>query len=129
MNQAPIDLFGRAIHFGHDGHVAAGERRMSTGDGDWQLATFHVESDADVHADHWEVHPGSDEAVCCLTGALRLYLRPEHAGDDETMVRLTAGTAFVVPRNRWHRIELDEPSDIMSVGLRNETRQEPVTAR
>ncbi|MGW4327498.1 cupin domain-containing protein [Nocardia sp. NPDC004573] len=102
---------------------------MSTGDGDWQLAAFHVESDADVHADQWEVHPSSDEAVCCLAGALRLYLRAEQPGDDETMVRLTAGTAFVVPRNRWHRIELDEPSDIMSIGLRHETRQEPIAAR
>ncbi|MDE1671835.1 MFS transporter [Nocardia gipuzkoensis] len=128
MTHAPIDLFHRAIHFDPDGHVAAGERRMSTGDGGWQLAAFHVETDADVHADHWEVHPGSDEAVCCLTGALRLYLRPERVGDGETMVRLTAGTAFVVPRNRWHRIELDEPSDVMSIGLRHDTRQEAVAA-
>ncbi|MGK8485823.1 cupin [Nocardia asiatica] len=126
MNHTPIDLFSRAVHFGGDGRVAAGERRMSTGDGGWQLATFHVESDADVHADLWEVHPGGDEAVCCLRGALRLYLRPERPGGDETMVRLTSGTAFVVPRNRWHRIELDEPSDIMSVGLRHDTRQEQV---
>ncbi|MBF6204464.1 cupin domain-containing protein [Streptomyces gardneri] len=74
------------------------------------------------------MHPGSDEAVFCLTGALRLYLRPERPGDDESMVRLTAGAAFVVPRNRWHRIELDEPSDIMSVGLRHDTRQEHVAA-
>ncbi|UGT70052.1 cupin [Nocardia gipuzkoensis] len=101
---------------------------MSTGDGGWQLATFHVETDADVHADHWEVHPGSDEAVCCLTGALRLYLRPERVGDSETMVRLTAGTGCVAPRNRWHRTELDEPSDVMSIGLRHDTRQKPVAA-
>lgn len=23
----------------------------------WQLMAFHVETDADVHADQWEVHP------------------------------------------------------------------------
>ncbi|WP_084533172.1 cupin domain-containing protein [Nocardia fusca] len=89
-------------------------------------AAFHVETDADVHADHWEIHPGSEEAVCCLSGALRLYLRPDHPGDAETEVRLSAGTAFVVPRNRWHRLELDRPSDIMSIGLRDGTRIEPV---
>lgn len=30
---------------------------------------------------------------------------------------LAAGTAVIVPRGRWHRIELDAPSDIMSVTL------------
>ncbi|MGK8553695.1 cupin [Nocardia gipuzkoensis] len=128
MTSTPIDLFDLGLHFQTSGDVRAAQRRMSSGDGGWQLATFHVESDADVHADHWEVHPAGDEAVCCLTGALRLYLRPEHPGDAEPMVRLTAGTAFVVPRNRWHRIELDEPSDIMSIGLRHGTRQERVAA-
>ncbi|WP_330233058.1 cupin domain-containing protein [Nocardia sp. NBC_00508] len=128
MTSTPIDLFDLGLHFHATGDVRAAQRRMNSGDGGWQLATFHVESDADVHADHWEVHPAGDEAVCCLTGALRLYLRPEHPADDESMIRLTAGTAFVVPRNRWHRIELDEPSDIMSIGLRQDTRQETVAA-
>jgi mannose-6-phosphate isomerase-like protein (cupin superfamily) len=121
-----IDLFARALSFHPEGRVRIGERRMSDGTDGWQLAAFHVETDADVHADHWEIHPGSAEAVCCLSGALRLYLRPDHPGDAETEVRLSAGTAFVVPRNRWHRLELDRPSDIMSIGLRDGTRIEPV---
>ncbi|WP_067464226.1 cupin domain-containing protein [Nocardia amamiensis] len=128
MTSTPIDLFDLGLHFQATGDVRAAQRRMSSGDGDWQLATFHVETNTDVHAGHWEVHPAGDEAVCCLTGALRLYLRPEQPGDAESMVRLTAGTAFVVPRNRWHRIELDEPSDIMSIGQRHGTRQESVAA-
>ncbi|MFD6224742.1 cupin domain-containing protein [Nocardia asteroides] len=123
---SPIDLFDRAVHLLPDGTVESGERRMATDGGGWQLAVFHVDTDADVHADHWEMHPASDEAVCCLRGSLRLYLRPDIAGAPETTVHLTAGTAFLVPRRRWHRIELDEPSDIMSIGLRGGTRQEPV---
>ncbi|MFE9787318.1 cupin domain-containing protein [Nocardia salmonicida] len=122
----PIDLFARALHFQPEGTVRSGPRRMAAASGGWQLATFHVDTDADVHADQWETHPSSEEAVCCLAGSLRLYLRPERPGEAETAVRLTAGTAFLVPRNRWHRIELDEPSDIMSIGLRGGTRQEPV---
>ncbi|MET8800556.1 cupin domain-containing protein [Nocardia sp. NPDC004568] len=121
-----IDMFARALSFHPDGRVRAGERRMSDGADGWHLAAFHVETDTDVHADHWELHPGSEEAVCCLSGSLRLYLRPEHPGGAETEVRLTAGTAFVVPRNRWHRLELDRPSDIMSIGVREGTRIEPV---
>ncbi|MEV0064402.1 cupin [Nocardia sp. NPDC050718] len=123
---SPIDLFDRALRFRPEGTVESGERRMAADDGGWQLAAFHVESDTDVHADHWEMHPAGDEAVCCLRGALRLYLRPAEPGAPETFVRLTAGTAFLVARHHWHRIELDEPSDIMSIGLRGGTRQEPV---
>ncbi|CAL9271862.1 hypothetical protein SUDANB5_00306 [Streptomyces sp. SudanB5_2050] len=84
---------------------------------DWQLMTFHVETDADVHGDHWEIHTEADELVSCLAGGIRLYFRPEQPGAEEGEVRLAAGTATIVPRGRWHRIALDGPSDIMSVTL------------
>jgi quercetin dioxygenase-like cupin family protein len=83
-----------------------------------------VESDADVHADHWEMHPQADEAVCCLAGSVRLLLRP---GGDEEMVALAAGGLVVIPRGRWHRFEVDAPSDLMSVSLRDGTRLEQHT--
>lgn len=57
-----IDLFALALTFHPDGDVRAGERRMDGSDSDaWQIATFHVETDADVHADHWEMHPSAEE--------------------------------------------------------------------
>lgn len=125
---SPIDLFASALHIHADGDVRAGERRMtSSGSGAWQIATFHVETDADVHADHWEMHPEAEEAVCCLTGGVRLYLRPAGPGGGEDMVRLQAGTAVIVPRGRWHRLELDAPSDLMSITLRHGTRLEKRT--
>lgn len=118
MTHAALDMFTRAIHFHQDGLVRDEELRMTEDLGGWQLATFHVETDEDVHADHWEMHPAAEEAVCCLTGAMRIYLRPERPDADEDMVRLTSGTCLIVPRGRWHRIELDEPTDLMSVTLR-----------
>lgn len=84
----------------------------------WQLMAFHVETDADVHADQWEVHPGAVEVVSWLPGAIRLYLRPEQPGEGEEGIKLAAGTAAIVPSGRWHPIELDAPSDIMGVILR-----------
>ncbi|GGW16541.1 hypothetical protein GCM10018980_19730 [Streptomyces capoamus] len=99
----------------------------SSDSGGWQLATFHVETDVDVHADHWEMHPQADEAVCCLTGGVRLYLRPVRPDDTEDMVTLQPGTAVIVPRGRWHRLELDAPSDLMSITLRHGTRLEERT--
>lgn len=124
----PIDMFASALTFRPGGAVRAAERRMTGDDGDWQIAAFHVETDEDVHADHWEMHPAAEEAVCCLSGGLRIYLRPEEPGGEEEMVRLPAGTAAVVPRGRWHRLELDAPSDVMSVTLRGGTRLERRTA-
>ncbi|WP_280220757.1 cupin domain-containing protein [Nocardia neocaledoniensis] len=122
----PIDLFDRALRFEPGGAVSAGERRMAAGPGSWQLAAFRVETAADVHADQWEMHPTGDEAVCCLRGALRLCLRSDTPGEPDEIVALSAGTACVVPRGRWHRIELDGPADLLSIGLREGTRQQPV---
>lgn len=126
MTTTPIDLFDRALRFYPDGRVHESDHRMTTGADSWQLAVFHAETNADLHADYWECHPSSEEAVYCVSGALHIYLRPEQADEAETEIRLTAGTAFVIPRDRWHRLELDQPSDLMSVGLREGTTREPV---
>ncbi|MEU9596964.1 cupin [Streptomyces sp. NPDC048109] len=120
-----VDLFASALHFHPDGDVRAVERQMtSSPSGAWQIAAFHVETDADVHADHWEMHPDAEEAVCCLTGGFRLHFRPDAPGEAESVVRLRAGAAVIVPRGRWHRLELDAPSDLMSITLRDGTRLE-----
>ncbi|MEV1006297.1 cupin domain-containing protein [Streptomyces sp. NPDC049881] len=125
MTTPPFDLFASALRFHPDGGVHAAERRM-TGDGSdaWQLAAFRVETDADVHADHWEMHPEADEAVCCLRGGVRLHFRGTGDDDAGETVRLRAGEGVVVPRGRWHRMELDEPSELMSVTRRDGTRLE-----
>ncbi|MGO4463036.1 cupin domain-containing protein [Streptomyces sp. M-16] len=123
-----VDLFASALHFHPGGEVRAAERRMANGDsGSWQLAAFHAETDADVHADHWEMHPEADETVCCLTGGARVHFRPagpDGAADTDEMVQLKPGTAVIVPRGRWHRVELDAPSDLMSITLPSGTRHE-----
>ncbi|MEU6393663.1 cupin [Streptomyces sp. NPDC046939] len=121
----PVDLSATALHINPGGGIhAAGRRTAPTDPGAWHIATFHVKTDADVHGDHWEMHPEADEAVCCLSGGFRIYFRPTEADDTEDMVRVSAGTAGIVPRGRWHRIELDEPSTLMSVTRRHGTRLE-----
>ena len=71
MKTTTVDLFASALHFRPDGDVRAVERQMTSSDsGAWQIATFHVETDADVHTDYWEMHPEAEEAVCCLAGGL-----------------------------------------------------------
>ncbi|WP_433323476.1 MFS transporter [Spirillospora sp. CA-294931] len=119
MSLATIDLFTAGIRIHEDGRVDAGERRMS-GDADgWQVAAFRAETDADVHADHWEIHPDSEELVCLLSGELRFYVRGADAP-----TTLTPGTAVIVPRDTWHRLELGAPSDLLVITQRAGSRLE-----
>ncbi|MEV0173106.1 cupin domain-containing protein [Streptomyces sp. NPDC050803] len=124
MTVTPIDLFSSFLHIRPGGQVRAEEPVFDPQREGWQVMTFHVETDADVHADHWEIHTEADEVVACLTGGIRLVLRPEQAGDGEEEIKLASGTAAIVPRGRWHRIALDGPSDIMSVTLPRGSRLE-----
>ncbi|MEU5989405.1 cupin [Spirillospora sp. NPDC047418] len=124
MTVTPIDLFGSAVHLRQGGTIHTGGAAAAPDEDGWRLTALHAKTGADVHADHWEVHPEADEVVSCLIGKIRLYLRPERAGRREEEIRLTAGTAAVVPRGRWHRIELDVPSTIMAVTLPRGSRLE-----
>ncbi|MER7364707.1 cupin [Nonomuraea wenchangensis] len=124
MSVTPIDLFASSVHLDQEGRIRAG-RRTADLDGDgWRLTALHAKTGADVHVGHWEVHPEAEEIVSCLVGKIRLFLRPEGPGEQEEEVRLTAGTAVIVPRGRWHRIELDIPSDILAVTLPRGSRLE-----
>ncbi|MGC0327651.1 quercetin dioxygenase-like cupin family protein [Streptomyces sp. SAI-170] len=127
MTVTPIDLFASFIHLDEGGQVRAEQPVFESEREGWQLMTFHVESDADVHADHWEVHTDADEIVSCLSGGIRLHLRPEHPGQEAEEIALPAGTAAIVPRGRWHRLALDAPSDIMSVTVPRGSRLEKRT--
>jgi mannose-6-phosphate isomerase-like protein (cupin superfamily) len=124
----PIDLFSAALHLGSDGQLRTGPPRFAEGD-HWQVACFRVvATDAEVHADHWEVHPAGEEAVCCVTGAFRVHLRAAAPDGTDSVVRLRAGEAIVVPRGVWHRVELEEPGAVVSVGVRRGSQLEQVTA-
>ncbi|MGW5570398.1 cupin domain-containing protein [Nocardia thailandica] len=119
-----VNLFDRGVRILPDGRLLSEERRMQGDMDGWTVATFHVDTDADVHSDTWEMHPAGDELVTVLAGSVRIYLRPEQEGAPAAPVQVGAGHAFIVPRGHWHRIELDEPSDLMSIGPRRGTRLE-----
>jgi mannose-6-phosphate isomerase-like protein (cupin superfamily) len=119
-----VDLTTEQLVFDPHGTVRAERGRTATDDPDWRLAIVRVETDDDVHADHWERHTLGDEAVACLRGGLRLHLRADRPGAPDDVVRLPPGRGVVVPRGRWHRIELDEPSDLMVTTIRRGTELE-----
>jgi mannose-6-phosphate isomerase-like protein (cupin superfamily) len=122
-----VDLFTHDLHVESRGTIRADERRMVDSDADWRSAIFHAETDDDVHADHWEKHPLADEAVCCLHGAIRLYLRAAQPDTPDDLVQLLPGQAAIVPCDRWHRLEVDEPTDLLAITVRRGTQLEKRT--
>lgn len=123
MAISPIDLYSAAIRLAGEHQAQHTERRFDAVRSGWHIMAFHAETDDDSHADHWEMHPGADEVVSCLTGAIRMYFRAEDAGADE-QIALAEGAAVIVPRGRWHRIEVDVPSDILAVTVLENTQLE-----
>ncbi|WP_310725951.1 cupin domain-containing protein [Streptomyces sp. N2A] len=127
MSITTIDLFESFLHLRPDGQVHAEQPTFDPDRDGWQVMAFHVATDADLHADHWEIHPHADEVVSCLTGRIRLCFRPLESEAEQGEVELAAGKAAIVPRGRWHRIELLAPGDILSVTLPQGSRLEERT--
>jgi hypothetical protein len=126
-NSTTIDLFTQLLQLNANGTVRPEERRMAGYvDADWRLALFHVETADDVHADRWEMHPLADEAVCCLNGVIRLYLRATQPETPDDLINMLPGRAVIVPRGQWHRLEFDEPSDLLAATVRGGTELENV---
>ncbi|WP_280416098.1 cupin [Nocardia carnea] len=124
MPPIPIDLFHRGVRVLRDGTMFDEPRRMIGDIDGWSLGAFHLETAADAHGDHWEVHPSGDELVAVLTGGIRMFFHPENPGAEEDSLALTAGQACIVPRDRLHRIELDGPTDLLSLSPRRGSRLE-----
>jgi mannose-6-phosphate isomerase-like protein (cupin superfamily) len=122
-----VDLFRQPLRFAPGGSIEAIGPSRATPDPGWVLATAYAESNADVHADHWERHPGGDEVVGCLRGSVRLVLRGD-ARRPDAVLALDPGAAAVVPRGRWHRLEVDEPTELLVTTIRAGTELEPVGA-
>ena len=119
----PTDLFANLIQLRTGGEIAAQRRGEPGESGLWTVAAFHAESNESVHSHVWERHPGGDELLCVLSGALSVHLRGDDAGPATS---LRPGTFFVVPAGKWHRLTVDEPGDLLSITPRLDTEHEKV---
>jgi hypothetical protein len=103
------------------------DRRPTVGDEDWSLGLCHAETNGDVHSDYWERHPRGEEAVCCIRGAVTLILRPSETDEtSDTVIQLLPGQGVIVPRGRWHRLKVDEPTDLVAITFPAGTQLEKV---
>lgn len=123
-----VDLFAPSgLRLDNAGNVEVENPPRMSGDADgWLVAFFHATSAQDVHADYWEIHPAGQEIVAVLSGRARLILQADRSSPEQSLT-LDAGTAYVVPRNRWHRLEIDGPTDLQSITRRQGSRLEPRT--
>lgn len=62
---------------------------------------------------HWEMHPAGDEILLALSGRMAVVLQGATDGDPDESFALKAGEAFVVPRGRWHRLNVIEPGEVV----------------
>lgn len=129
MPLEPIDLSSNGVRLCPDGRVVSEKHPMDGAAPGWTVAAVNAATAADVHGDHWEMHPDAEELVAVLSGGIRMYLRPESTGAPEDSVTVPAGNAVVVPRGRWHRVELDGPSRLLAITTRHHTRLDKRTGR
>lgn len=123
MNTVP--LFAAPLLVGHDGGVGVSDPGKPVGTDAWHVATFRAEAKEDVHPGFWEMHPSGDEVVGCLAGGFRIHIRSNESESSVETVAVPAGTAFVVPRAHWHRVELTTvPSDMLAITMREGTQIE-----
>jgi mannose-6-phosphate isomerase-like protein (cupin superfamily) len=59
-----------------------------------------------------EMHPDGDELVFLLSGRVTVVIEDEAP---PRHVTLTEGQAVIVPRGVWHKVLLDEPSQLLHI--------------
>lgn len=59
-----------------------------------------------------EMHPDGDELLLLLSGGVTVVVEDE---EPPRRVRLTPGQALVIPRGTWHRVLLNEASQILHI--------------
>jgi mannose-6-phosphate isomerase-like protein (cupin superfamily) len=127
--QASFDPFATLVHLRAGGAALPVAwtpdvfRTLATGAEDRVVGAKHGEVPANFHAEEWEMHPGGDEVLYLLAGALEVVLE-EPAG--ERTFGLRGGQACLVPRGQWHRLVLREPSDLLFITPAHGTRHRAV---
>ncbi|OMC56321.1 hypothetical protein A5747_09380 [Mycobacterium sp. IS-836] len=121
----PIDIFSSWLELREGGAVKVRSRDAPGEWGLWTLAAFHVTDNGSIHSDVWERHPGGDEMLFPLSGAITVHLR-DQAGKEVATRALRAGMCWVVPAGQWHRLTIEDPGDLVVITPRANTTHQTV---
>ena len=59
-----------------------------------------------------ELHPDADELLYLISGRVKVHLE---LADGERIIDVEGGQGIVVPRGVWHRIEMQEPGQLIHI--------------
>jgi mannose-6-phosphate isomerase-like protein (cupin superfamily) len=65
-----------------------------------------------------EMHPDGDELLYLVSGSIDVIVEDGGTQEEvgrETVLRLEAGQACLVPKGAWHRVDVREPSHLVHV--------------
>ena len=106
-----IDLTSCSVGFTRDGQATVIERRPgppSRIDG----LTVGAPSMTQAPPHAGEMHPDGDELLFLVSGRVTVLLED---AEPVRKVALLPGQAVVVPKGIWHRVVLDEPSQLVHI--------------
>jgi mannose-6-phosphate isomerase-like protein (cupin superfamily) len=85
-----------------------------------QGVTFGVATMSENSPHGGEMHPDGDEILYLISGRIRIVF----LDDPEEDIDVSPGNGLVVPKGKWHRVDIIEPSEIVYVtpGPNNEFR-------
>jgi mannose-6-phosphate isomerase-like protein (cupin superfamily) len=109
-----FDVENGMIAYRDDGRALFSEmqvEKLKEFDPRFVLGSFEFSDDESVHADHWERHPAGDEVLFVLEGRLLATIEAE-GGAQEAVVE--AGQGLIVPRARWHRLQVLAPGRLLA---------------
>ncbi len=124
----PIPLADSCIYLGWDGAMAPHEKTGAFLTGSardpalkhgYVLAIHAANGPRDVHYPIWEAHPAGDELLILSSGSLSVEL---HDGERVRTFPLAPQESAIVPAGLWHRLVVHEPSVLMAVTPRHETK-------
>jgi mannose-6-phosphate isomerase-like protein (cupin superfamily) len=124
-----FDPFASLVRLGHAGPARIVSRkarrwpRLTFRDGDRIVGALRGRGPADVHADHWEMHPAGDELLVMLSGEVDLFMQQRPR---DRRIRLREGRAFIVPRGLWHRFVVCKPFEMLFCTPARGSRHKPV---
>lgn len=95
----------------------------STGPEDRFLGVIAFDCAAQLHEGVLERHPGGDELILVLEGALALVIEETSR---EHRVELREGEACVVPRGAWHRLAMLRPGRLLFLNSRHRMESRPL---
>ena len=99
--------------------------RLFSGEGaryDRLLGAVDFTSSADLHGSAEEMHPGCDEVLYLVSGALEVVL---HREEGEHRIELDSGQAAIIPRGVWHRLSMRRPGRLLFINSRTGMESRP----